>query len=71
MAQETTWLLHYGGQTFETLDGEVLDQISGQEEAGEIELRLKDDRWLKIITGPGIPIALEEKRAPSVARGIR
>ena len=57
------FLLHYGEKTYSIANDDVLGDIAGDKTVGTIKLRLSDRRWLTIVTGPGIPIAIEE--APS------
>ncbi len=58
-------------EIFETDEHEVLNDIPGQKKAGTVGVRLSDGRWITIVTGPGIPIALVEKKTPTVPRRIR
>lgn len=56
------YVLHYGGQQFDVEDDDVLDKVAGDKAVGTIKFRLADRRWLTITTGPGIPIAVEERK---------
>lgn len=67
-----TRTLHYGNQTFDcsAYDGNPLDKYDGA--AGTMKLNLGAGRWLTVVVGPGIPIAVLEEpavpgRAPLVA----
>ena len=61
MGDKMKYLLHYGGDVFELPERQkdVLDEIG--DGTGTIKLNLGDGDWLTLVTGPGIPIALEER----------
>ncbi|WP_350347250.1 hypothetical protein ABIQ69_11475 [Agromyces sp. G08B096] len=68
------YVLHYGGQRFETNDGRVLADLrndGGEIAEGTVQFRLADDRWLTILVSPSIPMALEEFPEPEPARASR
>lgn len=50
--------LHYGGSVFEVADSVKSSDLTHEE--GRMTIRTKKGAFLTLVTGPGIPIALEE-----------
>jgi len=59
MADDVRVLLHYGGQTFKLPadQADALNEIG--DGTGSLKLNLGGGKWLTIVVGPGISIALE------------
>ena len=64
----TKWILHYGSQTFEVPDGNVINGLSGSNGLQTVGLKLSNGMRLVLTVGPGIPICVEEQKIETVAR---
>jgi hypothetical protein len=60
MADKKKLVLHYGGATFDLPESQHDALKDLGDEMGTLKLNLGEGKWLTIVHGPGIPIALAE-----------